>query len=215
MSKNDKGSIKTYIFTETPSHGYLRVPKADLAAVGMNKDWEFCPYYDRGNSIEIEEDDDMPEFIRRITEAGWNFKIKHRQGKDDCYTLDCVLIDARDNAFISTRKMQLRELNKLNEEARAVGEIYLAWRPRIWCKFEWVVCSTAIQDHVLMLWDNWSGAYGIVRNPTKPNGQRLFMHRANPIAGVVPIIELKYKTRPRLKKGIRRQQQPMRCIKRI
>jgi len=67
--------MKTYIFTHTPSHGYLRVPKDDLVALGMIEDWEFNFFYDRGNDVEIEEDEDVPEFLRRAKEKDWEYEV--------------------------------------------------------------------------------------------------------------------------------------------
>ena len=70
--------IREYIFTHTPCHGYLRVPKEDLYALGMIDGWEFNPCFDRGDDIEIEEDEDVPEFLRRAEQAGWKVTIINR-----------------------------------------------------------------------------------------------------------------------------------------
>ena len=43
--------------------------------------------------------------------------------------IDYVLVDTQDNKIIAKEKISPEECAKRNDEARAVGEIYLQWQP--------------------------------------------------------------------------------------
>ncbi len=45
--------------------------------------------------------------------------------------LEYILFDSQDGAILDHKKMTTREAVFLNNEARAVGEIYLQWEPAL------------------------------------------------------------------------------------
>jgi len=45
--------------------------------------------------------------------------------------LEHILFDSQDGAILDHKKMTTREAVFLNNEARAVGEIYLQWEPAL------------------------------------------------------------------------------------
>ena len=57
----------TYTCHEDPGHGWLQVPHADIAALGV----EITPYsYQKGAYAYLEEDCDAPAFMQARTDAG-------------------------------------------------------------------------------------------------------------------------------------------------
>ena len=58
-----KTATKTYIFHMDPAHGWLAVKLSDLAAVHLSLS-DISPYsYQRGQTVYLEEDVDMPRFV--------------------------------------------------------------------------------------------------------------------------------------------------------
>ena len=64
---------KTYNFYADCGHGWLRVKRAEVDALGI----KISPYsYQRNNYVYLEEDCDMSEFCRVMSEHGIDVKIK-------------------------------------------------------------------------------------------------------------------------------------------
>ena len=65
----------TYTFHSDPGHGWMEVPAADLAPLGLKKT-DFSQYsYQKGTNVYLEEDCDAPKFIERCKEKGINIKF--------------------------------------------------------------------------------------------------------------------------------------------
>lgn len=62
------------LFIQTPGHGYLRVKRADVAAVGITPS-SYSPSDDA--FFFLEEDCDANEFLDSVTDAGFGFRMNH------------------------------------------------------------------------------------------------------------------------------------------
>lgn len=87
---------KTYTYFTDPGHGWLRVKRAELNALGIAN--KISPYsYMRGDYVYLEEDCDMAKFMRakgwlqengRVIEGFWDTGIIKHQ---NCRTRDSAI----------------------------------------------------------------------------------------------------------------------------
>ena len=76
---------RLFTYLQDPGHGWLIVSAADLAAAGMTRaEFSICSYVS-GDSLALEEDCDMPLFLKRLDERGiaWRLREHHTNG-DAC-----------------------------------------------------------------------------------------------------------------------------------
>ena len=69
---------RTFTYLKDPGHGWLIVSRGDLAAAAMSPaDFSACSYV-RGNTIALEEDCDMPRFLKRLEERGIPYRLREQ-----------------------------------------------------------------------------------------------------------------------------------------
>jgi len=76
---------RTFTYLQDPGHGWLIVSRDDLARAGMSPaDFSSCSYAS-GDSFALEEDCDMPRFLKRLDERGTPYRLceQHTNG-DAC-----------------------------------------------------------------------------------------------------------------------------------
>jgi len=72
---------RTFTYLQDPGHGWLIVSRGDLAGAGMlPADFSSCSYV-RGDTLALEEDCDMPRFLKRLDERGIAYRL-HDQHTD-------------------------------------------------------------------------------------------------------------------------------------
>jgi hypothetical protein len=75
---------KTFTFYKTPGHGYLKVTKEDLDAVGVADKITDFSFVAKDGAIYLEEDCDFPMFDKAFEKRyGKNIKFKHVDLHDD------------------------------------------------------------------------------------------------------------------------------------
>jgi hypothetical protein len=74
---------RTFTYLQDPGHGWLIVSRGDLAQAGMSPaDFSACSYV-RGDTLALEEDCDMPRFLKRLDERGIPYRLReHHTGAD-------------------------------------------------------------------------------------------------------------------------------------
>ena len=66
---------RTFTYLQDPGHGWLIVSRGDLAGAGMSPaDFSSCSYV-RGDTLALEEDCDMPSFLKRLDERGIPYRL--------------------------------------------------------------------------------------------------------------------------------------------
>jgi len=71
----------TFTYLQDPGHGWLIVISGDLAEAGLSPaDFSSCSYM-RGDTLALEEDCDMPRFLKRLDERGIAYRL-HDQHTD-------------------------------------------------------------------------------------------------------------------------------------
>ena len=69
---------RTFTYLQDPGHGWLIVSRGDLAGAGMSPaDFSSCSYV-RGDTIALEEDCDMPRFLKRLDERGIPYQLREQ-----------------------------------------------------------------------------------------------------------------------------------------
>jgi hypothetical protein len=69
---------RTFTYLQDPGHGWLIVSRADLAAAGMSPaDFSACSYV-RADTLALEEDCDMPRFLKRLDELGIPYRLREQ-----------------------------------------------------------------------------------------------------------------------------------------
>jgi hypothetical protein len=68
-----------------PGHGWLIVSRGDLAEAGLSPaDFSSCSYV-RGDTLALEEDCDMPRFLKRLDERGIPHRLREQHTNGDAY----------------------------------------------------------------------------------------------------------------------------------
>ena len=74
---------RTFTYLQDPGHGWLIVSRGDLAAAGMSPaDFSSCSYA-CGDTIALEEDCDMPSFLKRLDERGIPYRLGEQHTKTE------------------------------------------------------------------------------------------------------------------------------------
>ena len=69
---------RTFTYLLDPGHGWLIVSRGDLAVTGMSPtDFSSCSYV-RGDTLALEEDCDMPRFLKRLDERGIPYRLREQ-----------------------------------------------------------------------------------------------------------------------------------------
>jgi hypothetical protein len=69
---------RTFTYLQDPSHGWLIVNRGDLVAAGMSPaDFSACSYV-RDDTFALEEDCDMPRFLKRLDERGIPYRLRQQ-----------------------------------------------------------------------------------------------------------------------------------------
>ena len=69
---------RTFTYLQDPGHGWLIVSRGDLAGAGMSPaDFSPCSYV-RGDSLALEEDCDMPSFLKRLDERDIPYRLREQ-----------------------------------------------------------------------------------------------------------------------------------------
>jgi hypothetical protein len=69
---------RAFTYLQDPGHGWLIVTRADLAAAGIAPgEFSICSYVS-GDKLALEEDCDMPLFLKRLDEHGIAWRVRER-----------------------------------------------------------------------------------------------------------------------------------------
>jgi hypothetical protein len=69
---------RTFTYLKDPGHGWLIVSRGDLAQAGLSPaDFSPCSYV-RGDALALEEDCDMPRFLKRLDERGIPYRLREQ-----------------------------------------------------------------------------------------------------------------------------------------
>jgi hypothetical protein len=75
----------TFTYLQDPGHGWLIVSRGDLARAGMSPaDFSSCSYV-RGDAIALEEDCDMPKFLKRLDERRIPYRLREQHTKTEAH----------------------------------------------------------------------------------------------------------------------------------
>jgi hypothetical protein len=76
---------RTFTYLQDPGHGWLIVSRGDLADAGLSPaDFSACSYV-RGDTLALEEDCDMPRFLKRLDELGIPYRLcEQHTNRDAC-----------------------------------------------------------------------------------------------------------------------------------
>jgi hypothetical protein len=76
---------RAFTYLQDPSHGWLIVRRGDLADAGLSPaDFSSCSYV-RGDTFALEEDCDMPRFLKRLDERGIPYRLREQHTKTDAH----------------------------------------------------------------------------------------------------------------------------------
>jgi hypothetical protein len=76
---------RTFTYLQDPGHGWLIVSSGDLAGAGMSPgDFSPCSYV-RGDTLALEEDCDMPRFLKRLDERGIPYRLREQHTDADAH----------------------------------------------------------------------------------------------------------------------------------
>ena len=76
---------RTFIYLQDPGHGWLIVSRGDLADAGMSPANFFSCSYVNGENLALEEDCDMPRFLKRLDERGIPYRLHEQHSNGDAY----------------------------------------------------------------------------------------------------------------------------------
>ena len=69
---------RTFTYLQDPGHGWLIVSRGDVAGAGMSPaDFSSCSYV-CGDTLALEEDCDMPRFLKRLDEQGIPYRLREQ-----------------------------------------------------------------------------------------------------------------------------------------
>jgi hypothetical protein len=81
----DMPEPRTFTHLQDPGHGWLIVTRADLAGAGMSAaDFSSCSYVS-GDSLALEEDCDMPRFLKRLDERHIPYQLREHHTNGDAH----------------------------------------------------------------------------------------------------------------------------------
>jgi hypothetical protein len=76
---------RTFTYLQDPGHGWLIVDRADLASAGMTPaDFTVCSHV-HGDTFALEEDVDMPKFVKRLADRGIAYRLRQQHTNNDAY----------------------------------------------------------------------------------------------------------------------------------
>jgi hypothetical protein len=76
---------RTFTYLQDPAHGWLIVSRGDLAGAGMlPADFSSCSYVN-GDTLALEEDCDMPRFLKRLDERGVPYRLREQHTIGDAH----------------------------------------------------------------------------------------------------------------------------------
>jgi hypothetical protein len=76
---------RTFTYLQDPGHGWLIASCADLAGAGMSPaDFSSCSYV-RGDTLALEEDCDMPRFLKRLDERGIPYRLREQHTNTEAH----------------------------------------------------------------------------------------------------------------------------------
>ena len=76
---------RTFTYLMDPGHGWLIVSRGDLAEAGMSAaDFSSCSYVS-GDTVALEEDCDMPRFLKRLDERATPYRLREQHTIRDAY----------------------------------------------------------------------------------------------------------------------------------
>jgi hypothetical protein len=76
---------RTFTYLQDPGHGWLIVDRADLASAGVSaRDFTACSYV-HGDAFALEEDVDMPRFLKRLDERGIAYKLREQHTNSNAH----------------------------------------------------------------------------------------------------------------------------------
>jgi hypothetical protein len=76
---------RTFIYLQDPGHGWLIVARSDLADTGMSPaDFSVCSYVS-ADSLALEEDCDMPSFLKRLDERHIPHRLREQHTNGGAY----------------------------------------------------------------------------------------------------------------------------------
>jgi hypothetical protein len=76
---------RTFTYLQDPGHGWLIVSRGDLADAGLSPaDFSICSYV-RGGTFALEEDCDMPRFLKRLDEQGIPYRLREQHAKTQAH----------------------------------------------------------------------------------------------------------------------------------
>lgn len=76
---------KRFTYLQDPAHGWLLVARDELQAVGLGpQDFSCCSYVHR-DTYALEEDGDMPIFLKRLAERGIGYRLVEQHTNHDAY----------------------------------------------------------------------------------------------------------------------------------
>jgi hypothetical protein len=76
---------RTFTYLQDPGHGWLIVSRGDLTEAGLSPaDFSSCSYV-RGDTLALEEDCDMPRFLKRLDERGIPYRLREQHTNGDAY----------------------------------------------------------------------------------------------------------------------------------
>jgi hypothetical protein len=81
----DSPEPRLFTYLQDPDHGWLIVSKADLAAVGMPCADFTASSYILEHLVALEEDSDMPRFLKQLDERGMPYRLREQHFKGDAY----------------------------------------------------------------------------------------------------------------------------------
>jgi hypothetical protein len=76
---------RTFTYLMDPGHGWLIVSRGDLAAAGLSPaDFSACSYV-HGDTLALEEDCDMPKFLKCLDERGIPYRLREQHTGADAH----------------------------------------------------------------------------------------------------------------------------------
>jgi hypothetical protein len=76
---------RTFTYLQDSGHGWLIVSRGDLAEAGMSPaDFSSCSYV-RGDTLALEEDCDLPRFLKRLDERGIPYRLREQHTNGDAH----------------------------------------------------------------------------------------------------------------------------------
>jgi hypothetical protein len=77
--------LRTFIYLQDPGHGWLIVTRDDRAGAGMSAASISSCSYVSGENFALEEDCDMPSFLKRLDERDVPYRLREQHCNGDAY----------------------------------------------------------------------------------------------------------------------------------